>query len=383
MRWTFRSARSLTSRRRKSTSTGPANDPVNSRNRSSPSPEIALSRFTPNRLPVRLMTGVWPTGAHERPAAASDRTPISSSYSTTPPSRRAWARMAGYCSSSQRRTATGFCSKARRCGSASQPPWRYCFIQRFTALGWTPNTRAASAWVIPSSTAWTARLRSAACAAPGRDRASSFDMPRAYDNPTLFACRSDMWGVRSCPVFANRRGRRTDRGRSSCTVVSSKALVIAVPRGSSGWFVVRLGRADDHWEQGHVDLPVGISGLVQDVVAAKLPVLGWRPGPLVVGVAPDRGPGLLDDGGRVALPNEQHESGLGVAPDEVAEQLVDGILEALLALPELALTDKHVAVRDAHQDVGLARAVEQLPAGLSLEGAVELYQEMVAQLRLG
>src|SRR6266487_2133518 len=79
------------------------------------------------------------------------------------------------------------CSPARRprrrCDSASQPPWRYCFIQRFTALGWTPNTRAASAWVIPSSTAWTARLRSAAWAAPGRDRASSFDMPRAYDIP--------------------------------------------------------------------------------------------------------------------------------------------------------------------------------------------------------
>src|SRR6266699_1294234 len=79
------------------------------------------------------------------------------------------------------------CSPARRprrrCDSASQPPWRYCFIQRFTALGWTPNTRAASAWAIPSSTAWTARLRSAAWAAPARDRASSFDMPRAYDIP--------------------------------------------------------------------------------------------------------------------------------------------------------------------------------------------------------
>src|SRR6266511_102702 len=48
--------------------TGPANDPSNSRNRSRPWLEIALIRFTPNRLPVRLITGVWPTGAHDRPA---------------------------------------------------------------------------------------------------------------------------------------------------------------------------------------------------------------------------------------------------------------------------------------------------------------------------
>ena len=45
--------------------------------------------LTRNRLPVRLMTGVWPTGAQERPAAASERTPISSSHNTTPPSRLA------------------------------------------------------------------------------------------------------------------------------------------------------------------------------------------------------------------------------------------------------------------------------------------------------
>jgi hypothetical protein len=75
--------------------TAPVNDPVNNRNRSRPAPEIALSMLTRNRLPVRLTTGVWPTGAHERPAAASERTPISSSHNTTPPSRLAWARMAG------------------------------------------------------------------------------------------------------------------------------------------------------------------------------------------------------------------------------------------------------------------------------------------------
>jgi hypothetical protein len=32
-----------------------------------------------------LTTGVCPIGAHDRPAAASERTPISSSHNTTPP----------------------------------------------------------------------------------------------------------------------------------------------------------------------------------------------------------------------------------------------------------------------------------------------------------
>ena len=80
---------------RTSVNTGPLQDPTTSRNRNLPAVEMALSMLTRNRLPVRLLTGVWPTGAQERPAAASQRTPSSSSHSTTPPSRRAWARMAG------------------------------------------------------------------------------------------------------------------------------------------------------------------------------------------------------------------------------------------------------------------------------------------------
>jgi hypothetical protein len=56
-----------------------------------------------------------------------------------------------------------------------------------------PNTRAASAWVMPPSTARTARLGNAACAAAGNDRVSSSVMPEAYDTTTPFACRSDNW----------------------------------------------------------------------------------------------------------------------------------------------------------------------------------------------
>jgi hypothetical protein len=64
-------------------------------------------------------------------------------------------------------------------------------IHRFTALWWTPNTRAASTWVMPSNTARTARLRSAACAAAGSDRVSSSAMHQAYGIITPFACRGD------------------------------------------------------------------------------------------------------------------------------------------------------------------------------------------------
>jgi hypothetical protein len=45
--------------------------------------------------------------------------------------------------------------------------------------------------VMPASTARTARLRSAACAAAGNDRVSASAIPRAYDTTTPFACRSD------------------------------------------------------------------------------------------------------------------------------------------------------------------------------------------------
>jgi hypothetical protein len=52
--------------------TAPVKDPVKRRNRSRPALEMALSMLTRNRLPVPLTTGVWPTGAQDRPAAASD-----------------------------------------------------------------------------------------------------------------------------------------------------------------------------------------------------------------------------------------------------------------------------------------------------------------------
>jgi hypothetical protein len=68
IRWTLRPSQSRSSRPRKSMNTAPVNDPVKSRNRSIPALEMALIMLTRKRLPVPLMTGVWPTGAQDRPA---------------------------------------------------------------------------------------------------------------------------------------------------------------------------------------------------------------------------------------------------------------------------------------------------------------------------
>ena len=96
--------------------TRPLHDPTPSRNHSIPALELAPLMLTRNRLPVPLTTGGWPTGAHDRPVAASQRPPSSSSHSTSPPSRLARAPMAGNSVASQRATPAGCCSKARRCG---------------------------------------------------------------------------------------------------------------------------------------------------------------------------------------------------------------------------------------------------------------------------
>ena|SRR6266487_3101663 len=158
------------------------------------------------------------------------------------------------------------CSPARRprrrCDSASQPPWRYCFIQRFTALGWTPNTRAASAWVIPSSTAWTARLRSAAWAAPGRDRASSFDMPRAYDIPLYLPAG----------VITPRVGRH--RGRSDLADPGAQRLM-----------------AEPEFPRDLADRLAGRSDQRDRIVLELRAVLGWasHPSPLPLDLVQSRG----------------------------------------------------------------------------------------------
>ena len=83
---------------------------------------------------------------------------------------------------------------------------------------------------------------------------------------------------------------------------------------------------------------------------------------LEVRVRGERRDGLLGDGRDVTGLDEDQQRGFGVAPGGLAEQLVDGLGELLRAVPELAFGDEHVAVLDADQDVGLAGAVEHLPA---------------------
>jgi hypothetical protein len=104
--------------------------------------------------------------------------------------------------------------------------------------------------------------------------------------------------------------------------------------------------------------------------------------PLVAGVRLDLRRGLLDDGGDVLVLDEQQDRGLGVAPDQVLEDLPERLVHGARPAPDLALADEDVAVLDADDDVGLALTVEDLAGGITLEMRVEVDQQQVADLFL-
>ena len=108
---------------------------------------------------------------------------------------------------------------------------------------------------------------------------------------------------------------------------------------------------------------------MEDEVASVL--IGAPARPLVVRVSRDGGDGFLRDGGDVPGLDEDQEGGLGVSPDEVGQELVEGVGDGLGALPDLALADEDVAVVDAYEDVGLAGAVEDLAADVAFELGVQ------------
>jgi hypothetical protein len=61
--------------------------------------------------------------------------------------------------------------------------------------------------------------------------------------------------------------------------------------------------------------------------------------------------------GWVLSGDEQDERRLGIPPDGVAEQLIDGHVELRRPVPELALADECVPVAVTNEDVCLAFAV--------------------------
>lgn len=91
---------------------------------------------------------------------------------------------------------------------------------------------------------------------------------------------------------------------------------------------------------------------------------------LVVGMAADGGERLAGDGRDVGVADEQQQRCLGVAPDEVAQELVkstgDDMIHALLVLrvEDLALTDEDVPVTLADKDSVLPVQLKTSPAAL-------------------
>src|SRR5512132_1455309 len=98
---------------------------------------------------------------------------------------------------------------------------------------------------MPASTARTARLRSAACAAAGNDRVSSSVMLRAYDTITPFAYRSDIY-VTTRHQRSPRRGLHTvflvPTWRISCAFSTSLTTTVFSQR-SRWWFEASPRRA--------------------------------------------------------------------------------------------------------------------------------------------
>ncbi len=91
---------------------------------------------------------------------------------------------------------------------------------------------------MPSSTARTARLRSAAWAAAGNDRVSPSVMPGAYNTITPFACRSD-----NCSTYGAARAARTRLG----TALGRRSMVRMGPLVASRCAGNRLRLAAAVW----------------------------------------------------------------------------------------------------------------------------------------
>jgi hypothetical protein len=80
---------------------------------------------------------------------------------------------------------------------------------------------------------------------------------------------------------------------------------------------------------------------------------------------------LFDSRGYILTSDEQKQSGLGIPPYQVAEQLGHRIAERLLPAPELTLTDEYIAIVNSDEDVSFALPIEQFAPSLTFELRVE------------
>lgn len=137
---------------------------------------------------------------------------------------------------------------------------------------------------------------------------------------------------------------------------------------------------NEEWQECQVNLSGGITWCVKDEVVALF--AGRLASPFVVRVFFNLGHCFGGDGRDVRVADEQQQSGFGVAPDEVAEELVERVGDGLGSFPDLALADEDIPVVDPDEDVGLAGSVEHLTGRLALELGVKAHEEQVADLFL-
>lgn len=116
-------------------------------------------------------------------------------------------------------------------------------------------------------------------------------------------------------------------------------------------------------EEGQFDLLVGVAGGCEDEVVSfpgHLSSLSFVAGVLAE-LDDGLGDGLAGDSGA----DEEDQGCFGVAPGQVAQELVECVGDGLGAAPDFALADEDVAVLDADEDVRLADVVEDLAGSLS------------------
>ncbi|MFG2525790.1 hypothetical protein [Streptomyces sp. NPDC048527] len=136
--------------------------------------------------------------------------------------------------------------------------------------------------------------------------------------------------------------------------VPNMPVVASTSVGATGMKCIRrpVALGQDEGDEREADLPVDVALCPEDDIVAIT--------------------GLVAAEGRPERMNSSKSA--RVAPDEVAEELVERIRDRLWALPDLAFPDEDVSIALPDKDVRLPLPVEHLSGGFALELAVQADQ---------
>jgi hypothetical protein len=82
------------------------------------------------------------------------------------------------------------------------------------------------------------------------------------------------------------------------------------------------------------------------------------------------------DGSELLATAEQYDGCLGIAPSRVTQNLIDGAMKGLPAIPKLAFSDENILALIPDEDVSLSTIVERFTRRLPLILTIELYEVM-------